>query len=308
MMPATDIPACLGCGSRHVRVVGRLPASSWFAGRPLAGPLPGGQLYRCGDCFLKFRFPVLPAATYQALYDNALDSAWPADSPRKDWDLIVDQVRQHMPSGGRILDVGCYSGGLLARFDGAYEAHGVEINRAAAAAAVARTGCHVWPTLDGIPEDLRFDVVIAADVIEHVLDPGAFLDRLAKLLRNDGVIILTTGDADAPLWRLFGANWWYCFHPEHVSFISKRWLAVQAGAGPLSVRQCSRFRYTRLPASRWLMDAFLAVSYGLFPRVYIAAMTVARRLLGRPGGVPVRGVGLSADHLLVVLSLEPGHK
>lgn len=39
---------------------------------------------------------------------------------------------------------------------------------------------------------VKFDCIIAIETIEHLLDPGAFLDRLIELLIPGGVIILTT--------------------------------------------------------------------------------------------------------------------
>ena len=38
----------------------------------------------------------------------------------------------------------------------------------------------------------QFDVILAAEVIEHVAHPDAFLHKLASLLKKDGTIVLTT--------------------------------------------------------------------------------------------------------------------
>ena len=220
---SSSLAACPCCGERDTTPFGRLPDSWWFAGKHMAQPIPGGTLYRCPHCHLKYRFPTRNAEQYDALYDNEAIETWPADRPRADWVLIVEHIRTHFPGGGRVLDFGCYTGGLLALLGDSYERQGVEINRAAAAAAAERIQGPVWSSVSEVPEGLRFDVVVLADVIEHVENPRDLITTLESLIANNGILILTTGDADNVLWNRFGANWWYCFYPEHIAFVSKRW-------------------------------------------------------------------------------------
>ena len=61
------------------------------------------------------------------------------------------------------------------------------------------------------------DVVIAGEVIEHLDDPGGFLDGLHALLATDGVLIVTTPNASG-LVNTFAllANY-EVNHPDHVT-------------------------------------------------------------------------------------------
>lgn len=43
-----------------------------------------------------------------------------------------------------------------------------------------------------------FDIVVAGDVIEHVNNPGLFLDNIRRHLRSDGKLIITTPNAKWP--------------------------------------------------------------------------------------------------------------
>ncbi len=293
-------PRCPCCEHSDTASLGELPKTIWFAGAPTDTPLAGGKLFRCNRCFLKFRYPLLTDDTYRILYNSAPTSMWSNEIMRRDWDQIIRYFRDESPRGGRILDVGCGTGGLLARLDGRFEKHGVEI-RDSARAIAAGIGLTIWPTLEEVPASLRFDYIIVVDVIEHIRNPARFMKVLIERLRPDGVMIITTGDADNFWWNLFGANWWYCFHPEHIAFISRRWLDHHAREQGAQVMHTHTFSYRRLPPGRLLLSVMLATLYGVFPRVYAWSMRTAKRLLNRPGDIPMYGSGVSADHLFAVL-------
>jgi len=53
-----------------------------------------------------------------------------------------------------------------------------------------------WYSSDSLP-DCRFDLVIAADVIEHVADPRAFLQLCLRLCAPGGHVVLSTPDRTA---------------------------------------------------------------------------------------------------------------
>ena len=294
--------ACPCCGDDNLQRLGKLPDSHWFAGKHLAHALSGGSLYRCRHCRLKFRHPIHATEDYQKLYDNATIKTWSDDIARADWDLIAAYIFQQLPQGGRVLDFGCYSGGLLARMGPGYERYGVEINRAAAAVASERTRKQVWPSVDDIPADLRFDVVVVADVIEHLSNPAELIQRLTDLLSDRGILIVTTGDADNVMWNRFGANWWYCFYPEHISFLSEAWLDYLGHTAGLAIVRCERFRYQKQNSMRRMVDALSACCYGWFPDAYLGIGRRLKALLGLPDIMSVPGNGVTADHLFIVLT------
>ena len=293
--------SCPYCAAHELRLLGKLPDSRWFAGKHLEKQLPGGALYLCCRCRLKFRYPLHDTDVYQRLYDNTAVSTWPIDAIRQDWELIIGYILQRLPRGGQILDFGCYTGGLLARLDPIYKRHGVEINKAAAAFATDKQLAQVWPSIDEIPSELRFDVVIASDVIEHMSDPGRLIDKLLTQLADDGALIITTGDADNYLWNRFRANWWYCFYPEHISFLSRDWLGHFSHARGFSIERCDRFRYCHLSPWHRFFATALTYIYGYFPSVYLHLSNMLRNMLSRPDVTSVPGNGVSADHLFVVL-------
>lgn len=300
-MPLIDVPTCPGCAEAYSEYLGPLPSSRWFAGVVLPQPLESGALYRCPACRLKFRHPVQDLSAYQALYNNSNVTSWDSQCARADWDKVIAYIRDTAPQGARILDFGCYTGGLLARLGPKFQRFGIEVNARAAGMAEAQ-GIRVWPAIENIPAEDRFDFVVACDVIEHMNDPEAFALALVSLTSADGQVIITTGDAENRLWERFGANWWYCFYPEHIVFISQKWLSSLSRKHDLRINQCKRFFRLRSHWLKRLAICLATVWYGLFPRSYLATIRhVSRwRRASEPRSVP--GNGACADHLFISLS------
>jgi 2-polyprenyl-3-methyl-5-hydroxy-6-metoxy-1,4-benzoquinol methylase len=294
--------ACPDCAGTRLRSLGRLPDVAVFAGRTLPAPLAGGELLHCRSCDLRFRHPRLPPAGYDALYDNSEAGAWSAGPLRRDQQLVRDVLVQALggrPAGARVLDFGCYTGALLALPAG-LERLGVEVNRVAAGIAVQRAGADVRARLQDFDGEPPFDAIVAIDVIEHMPSPREFLALLLARLADDGLLVLTTGDGGSLLWRLLGARWWYCFYPEHISFISRRWLERHAAPLDARVRRCERFNYLdETPRQRWRRWPAM-ISHALSESR--ADRRRARRLARGDVDTGVPGIGLTRDHLIVMLT------
>lgn len=112
---------------------------------------------------------------------------------------------------GRLLDVGCATGGLLsaAREQG-WDAQGIEIGQASAAYAREELALEVDCVSlfeAGFGAD-EFDAITMVEVIEHLENPGGALDQVHRWLRPDGLVLLTTPNYNALFRRLFGTRWW----------------------------------------------------------------------------------------------------
>jgi len=189
---------------------------------------------------------------------------------------------------------------LLGRLGPEYEKFGVEINSAAATIAAERFKLTVWSELREIPIDSRFDAILAIDVVEHMSSPRQFIESLLQKLSTNGLLILTTGDADNPWWTRLGARWWYCYFPEHISFISTRWLQYHSNRLGTTIMEAVRFRYKRRSLN-WLLRASL-LAYAAFPTLHSKIAKAINKARGHEGEVNPPGVGVSKDHLFVVLA------
>jgi len=110
------------------------------------------------------------------------------------------------PDGGRLLDVGCGSGLLLAALDRAaglsargWRLHGVDFSEHALAEAAALPYAFQRCNLEeGVPlEDGAVDVACAGEVIEHVYSPDNLLRECRRVLRPGGHLLLTTPNLQA---------------------------------------------------------------------------------------------------------------
>lgn len=176
--PLPKLP-CRQCGNTEVSILGALPPGEIFAGSKLDPPWPGGLLARCSRCHLVYRTPTRSEAEYEALYVQAPDNVWTSQRVRGDRNPLKRLLDAHALGPTDILEIGCYDGAFLATLDARFHKFGVELSRAAAAVARSRGVDIVADGIRNLASTTRqFDVVLAVDVIEHILDPASFLRQM----------------------------------------------------------------------------------------------------------------------------------
>jgi SAM-dependent methyltransferase len=136
----------------------------------------------------------------------------------------LERIERHRGSApGALLDLGCWVGFLVSEAERrGWEAWGVEPSTFAAEFARERLGLNVVRgTVDGaeLPER-HFDAVVLGDVIEHLPDPGAALDRISGLLAPQGLVYMALPDAGSAAAGLLGRRWWSVI-PTHVQYFTR---------------------------------------------------------------------------------------
>jgi SAM-dependent methyltransferase len=96
-------------------------------------------------------------------------------------------------SDGRVLDLGSGAGHGAASLAGA-GASVFAVDRVAPDPEPAASDVlFLRADIDALPlADRAFDLILSFQVIEHLIDPGPYVETLARLLRLDGAAILTT--------------------------------------------------------------------------------------------------------------------
>lgn len=111
-------------------------------------------------------------------------------------EIIFEILRRYVPRNHHklVLEIGCGTGGNLRYLQGHYRVTGVDISPEAVSFARERLGC---PVLEGdfreiYPETFAdVDVVLLADVLEHIEDDRGFLSDILSRIRPGGIILLT---------------------------------------------------------------------------------------------------------------------
>ena len=191
---------------------------------------------RCPVCRLIF---VHPQPSQRELHEDVYSEKAGYQKNRKK-DLSATKESPHMKKilnflvrnkiSGKLLDVGCSSGIFLyfAKQKG-FETHGVELNELTARIAIANgLNVHTGTLQDTRYEDNFFDVVFLGDIIEHVPNPRELLIESKRILKKDGMLIVSTPNLDSfwaratfKLWKWFKIPWSVLTPPHHLFQFSK---------------------------------------------------------------------------------------
>gem|GEM_PF-2867254 len=191
---------------------------------------------------------VLPPVELRRLGETATarPKPWPgwvvhSFAGRRSWDRA--ELLRFVPPGARkILEVGCGEGALAALLEAAgARVTAVEPDPSAAAMARGRASRVLEATLEDALDALageRFDLVVMADVLEHLMDPVAALRALKPLVAPDGAFLLSLPNAShaAVLAGILQGRWDHALEgivaDDHLTYAGKAgWDRLLAAAG-----------------------------------------------------------------------------
>ena len=143
-------------------------------------------------------------------------------------------------AGKRILDVGCGTGQFLQflqRF-GPEQAIGIDVSVECVEAARAR-GLDVRGQ-EFLSIEQTFDAISMWHVVEHLLQPRAFVEHACRLLAPGGSLLIET-PVVGPVSDAFGADWRFFMPVEHVNLFPPQALLALCRESGFSLRGSVRF-------------------------------------------------------------------
>ncbi len=229
---------------------------------------------RCRHCGVVFRNPRLPPSERLQVYvDKILPASLKELMPRNQvhYAHILREINRLYPQGAarRLFDFGCGSGGFLLEAQKAgFEVMGLELNKDLASFVSDRYGFPVHQGLidDASFADERFNIILSAQVFEHLLDPRQTLLDLKKHLVAPGFVLIEVPNQLAIKETLRrGAT----MDDSHLFYFSARALSFMledCGFEVLKVQEGVRF-YRLLEAAqkwpRWLSEGTTALAASL---------------------------------------------
>lgn len=227
--PGERADHCPACGGTSLRA--RFPkALPWVA--------------ECGGCGLVFASPQPSDAELGRIYDEHYyeqfgfvegvasdNNAGIEQLKRATYDAMLSFAEQSVSTHNRrLIDIGCGLGfSLLAATARGWQAEGLDPLGQERPGRLIRRG-----TLEDYSPNERYGVVSMIDVIEHVRDPRAQIEKAASLLDDGGVLMLATNDISSRGGRMLGSRWTH-LHRAHLWFFTPETLSLFVESAGLDV-------------------------------------------------------------------------
>lgn len=199
------------------------------------------RLARCGSCRMVYASPVEEELA-SGRYYNRLGVPFYLSPDKLAGDYAPVRFERELAlfrrfcTGGRVLDVGCSTGGFLyqlrRRRPGAYDGLGMDVAGAALEHAESQgTAVLRAAFLDHDFGGARFAAVSFWAVLEHLVWPREFFVKAAGLLEPGGHLFALAPNLESLAVRMLGAKYRYIM-PDHVNYFSAATFRRLAAAAP----------------------------------------------------------------------------
>lgn len=234
------------------------------------------NLYDCGACSIGFCEPFKnPGPEYYEhkpeIYSASLETT--TDPTSFEYDEALALLSRELPSGARVLDVGCGAGGLLHRIRGAgFAAAGVDFN-SERVAALRAAGFEIFE--GGVVEygkknTAPFDAITMMEIIEHLDNPAQWLAAIRGLLKPGGLLIVGTPNRARTLEPFVAEMEQVDSPPHHLTRWSQEALSRFLATNGFRVAQC---RPLGVPRAQLQLIARNFFRFGMAAKTLAAART-----------------------------------
>ncbi len=264
---------CNLCGSEQYTLVHReKKASARKTSTDIFSEKPE-KVVRCLSCKIVYAIQT-PSAAGDALYADIAVSA-PCLEEEKGFRsrarIILAQIGR-FKRRGKLLEIGSGAGFFLEEAKKAgWEVQGADLSEKAAAYSRKRFGIEVSK---GSVQEAHFpphtfDAVVINDVLAQMKDPKGVLQEARRILKNDGILYLSTPDIDS-FWSRFLESRWWGIHNRHYFYFSKK--TLESFFSVVGFRPARYFPYPRVFSLR-----YWAMRLQSYPAVVRAPLTFLSR-------------------------------
>lgn len=214
-----------------------------------------GNTYKaCETCDITYMSPILEEEALTEIYRHH------SETPKSFfWGHSMARVRKsdvkasnhpspilakHVP-GGKLLEIGCGTGEFLRKAQAFYECSGIEIDPKTSAFARDELGLDIVTgdiMRHQLPYSREFDVIALFQVIEHIPNPKALLEKIEPLIRFGGYLLIECPNRRSLSLRLLG-RWHVLLEGnEHITFFSRNSLRLLLESSGYNVVDCETFK------------------------------------------------------------------
>jgi len=128
---------------------------------------------------------------------------------------------------GSILDYGCGNGDFLLKMkQNGWNVNGVEFSQEGRKISSKKLGINIMDENEFYKTNKQFDVITLWHVLEHLYEPNKTLEQLSKLLKKNGVLILSVPNIKSVQFSLFGKNTFHLDIPRHAAHYSPNTISL----------------------------------------------------------------------------------
>ena len=188
------------------------------------------KIYRCNKCELKFSelAAALPNKKIEDKYNNVVDNIYIDEIPQREkyFSSLYKKISYNFLKDHSVLEVGSYYGvfGNIIK-PNVKKYSGLELSKHGSDYSKKNYNLEIFnETIEEHSErQLKYDIIVMADVIEHFSNPFKMLEIIEKILKPDGLLIFTTYNMDSLYAKITGKKYHWIL-PMHLFYFSNKTL------------------------------------------------------------------------------------
>ena len=228
---------CYVCGGTNFRRIGEIDRYGFYYPTAI-----------CGGCGNVQQEEYYDAEALKLFYSKYYRSIYGDSDPRTRFDIqrkihgtdIFNFTRKYVQPS-KVLEVGCGAGGILSRFaDVGCNVLGLDYDEKFLDQARENNIPVLCGSIERLQKRDKFDLIILSHVLEHIVSPSIFLDRLAGHLADKGVLYIEVPSLDHVKHGGFQYDlltYWQNAHTIHFTTKSLTLLCKKSGLVPLKTTE-----------------------------------------------------------------------
>lgn len=191
------------------------------------------NLFECKSCnSFFFDYNQHSNVNIQEVYENLAtkfkENYCIGNFKNKYWLSQIKKIKRLTTNFSSILDVGCRTGDFLMHCPDNIRREGIELAKVSSDVAIFR-GLNIYNDyVENINFQHKYDVVTCYAVLEHLVEPLKFLNKISSIISDNGLLVILIPTYEC-LKRYLLDNFtkirWHMYSPpEHLNFFSRKFL------------------------------------------------------------------------------------